>query len=126
MDFHQIMEGVVTVFEAAGVAIFVLGALAAVVRAAVSWLRGERSAVYRQVRRDIGLSILLGLEVLIIADIVETITVDLTLTSALTLAIIVLVRTLLSFSIDIELEGALPWRLSALRRAARSEPEGLP
>ena len=54
--------------------------------------------------------ILLGLEVLIIADIVLTITVDRTFDSAITLGIIVLVRTFLSFSLEIELEGTLPWR----------------
>jgi uncharacterized membrane protein len=53
--------------------------------------------------------ILLGLEVLIIADIVLTITVDRTFDSAITLGIIVLVRTFLSFSLEIELEGTLPW-----------------
>jgi hypothetical protein len=47
---------------------------------------------------------------LIIADIVLTITVDRTLDSAITLGLIVLVRTFLSFSLEIELEGALPWR----------------
>ena len=57
--------------------------------------------------------ILLGLEVLIIADIVLTITVDRTFDSALTLGLIVLVRTSLSFSLEIELEGSLPWRRGA-------------
>jgi uncharacterized membrane protein len=118
------MEGIVYVFEVAGVAIFALGSLAAVVRGAASWSRGERATVYRQVRRDIGLSILLGLEVLIIADIIETITIDLSLESALILAIIVLVRTLLSFSLEVELEGAFPWRLAAMRRRAGTETDG--
>jgi uncharacterized membrane protein len=124
MDFHQVMEGIVYIFEAAGVAIFALGSLAAVVRGAASWSRGARATVYRQVRRDIGLSILLGLEVLIIADIIETITIDLSLESALILAIIVLVRTLLSFSLEVELEGAFPWRLAALRRSRGVASEG--
>ena len=57
--------------------------------------------------------ILLGLEVLIIADIVLTIMVDRTFDSAITLGIIVLVRTFLSFSLEIELEGTLPWRRGA-------------
>ena len=54
--------------------------------------------------------ILLGPEVFIIADIVLTITVDRTFDSAVTLGIIVLVRTFLGFSLEIELEGTLPWR----------------
>ena len=62
------------------------------------------------VRRNVGRSILLGLEILIIADIVKTITIDSTIESAVILGIIVLVRTFLSFSIEIELEGVPPWR----------------
>jgi hypothetical protein len=56
---------------------------------------------------------------LIIADIVLTITVDRTLDSALALGLIVLVRTFLSFSLEIELDGALPWRRGRTRRATR-------
>lgn len=70
---------------------------------------GERRAAYERARQDIGRAILLGLEVLIIADIVETITIDPTLESAATLALIVLVRTFLSFSLEIELDGVVPW-----------------
>jgi hypothetical protein len=53
---------------------------------------------------------ILGLEVLIIADIVQTITIDPTLESAVALALIVVVRTFLSFSLEIELDGVVPWR----------------
>jgi uncharacterized membrane protein len=63
--------------------------------------------------------VLLGLEVLIIADIVQTITIDPTVESALTLGIIVLVRTFLSFSLEIELAGVVPWH-----RVAKSETQG--
>ena len=118
MDFDALMEVVVLVFEAAGVAIFTIGSLIAVARVVVRWTRGERTGNYQHVRRDIGRSILLGLEVLIIADIVHTIILDLTFESAASLALIVLVRTFLSFSLEVELEGAFPWRLAALRRSA--------
>ena len=71
--------------------------------AAASWRRVGAVQAYDGLRRQIGRAILLGLEFLIIADIVLTITVDLTLTSALALGLIVLVRTFLSFSLEIEL-----------------------
>ena len=116
MDVKGLGEAVVLAFEAAGVAIFVVGSLAAAVRALVRWSRGQRTGNYQLVRREVGRSILLGLEILIIADIVHTIIVDLSIESALTLSIIVLVRTFLSFSLEVELEGAWPWRLAALRR----------
>ena len=71
-----------------------------------------------------GRAILLGLEILIIADIVRTITIDPTLESAFTLGVIVLVRTFLSFSLEIELEGVVPWRRgSAKPRPLRLSPK---
>ena len=79
--------------------------------------RGDRlGGLRRDLRRRLGRSILLGLEFLIIADIVLTITVDPTLESALALGLIVLVRTFLSFSLEIELEGAPPWRRAAVEK----------
>jgi uncharacterized membrane protein len=104
------MERVVQGFEVAGVAILVVGSLVAFVSAVLGLRRGGGRAAYQRARQGVGRAILLGLEVLIIADIVLTITVDQTLDSALTLGLIVLVRTFLSFSLEIELEGALPWR----------------
>ena len=104
------MELVVNGFEIAGVAILVLGSILAFASAAAALLRGDRRAAYERARQNVGRAILLGLEVLIIADIVLTITVDSTLESALSLGLIVVVRILLSFSLEIELEGSLPWR----------------
>ena len=110
MSFHETMERVVQGFEVAGVAILVVGSLLAFVSAALELRRGSAQAAYQRARQGVGRAILLGLEVLIIADIVLTITVDRTFDSAITLGIIVLVRTFLSFSLEIELEGTLPWR----------------
>jgi uncharacterized membrane protein len=110
VNLHDRMELVVNGFETAGVAILVVGSLLAFGSAGAALRRGDRRAAYQRARQNVGRAILLGLEVLIIADIVLTITVDRTLDSALTLGLIVLVRTFLSFSLEIELEGALPWR----------------
>ena len=110
MSFHDTMERVVQGFEVAGVAILVVGSLLAFVSAAFGLRGGGGRAAYQRARQGVGRAILLGLEVLIIADIVLTITVDRTFDSALTLGLIVLVRTFLSFSLEIELEGTLPWR----------------
>ena len=104
------METVVLAFEIAGVAVLAIGSLLALGTAIVGFARGGRATVYEQTRQGIGRSILLGLEILIIADIVQTITIDPTLESAATLGVIVVVRVLLSFSLEIELEGVLPWR----------------
>ena len=110
MHFEESMEHVVQAFEIAGVAVLAIGSLVAMLGAARMLLSGRRAEAYERARRDIGRSILLGLEVLIIADIVQTITIDATVETAAVLAIIVLVRTFLSFSLEVELDGVVPWR----------------
>jgi len=110
MHFEEWMEHVVRAFEIAGVAILAIGSIVAMLSAGRALLRGQRTAAYEGARHNIGRSILLGLEVLIIADIVQTITIDPTLESAAALAIIVIVRTFLSFSLEVELDGVVPWR----------------
>jgi uncharacterized membrane protein len=110
------MVSVVHGFEVVGVVVLVIGSLWALVNAGVAFWRGEGSTVYVQARQQLGRVILLGLEILIIADIILTITVTPTLESALTLGIIVLVRTLLTLSLEIELEGVLPWRRTKVVR----------
>ena len=117
MTFDDTMELVVHGFEIGGVAILVVGSLAGCLYALWSYRTVGGQRAYESARRNVGRAILLGLEFLIIADIVLTITVDPTLESAVALGLIVLVRTVLSFSLEVELEGTLPWR-----KAARSEP----
>jgi uncharacterized membrane protein len=114
MHYEEWMERVVQGFEVFGVAILATGSLAALAIAAIAVLRGDRRGAYAGARRNVGRAVLLGLEVLIIADIVQTITIDPTAESALVLGVIVLVRTFLSFSLEIELEGVVPWRHAAM------------
>ena len=104
----------VQVFEAVGVLVLVLGSLAAFALGVRDARRGEPA--FLTVRRNLGRVILLGLEILIVADIILTITIDPTPASAISLGIIVLVRTFLSFSLEIELDGVVPWRRAALKR----------
>ena len=120
MTYDQTISDVVKVVEAGGAAIMVLGGLGALTQFAVSAAR-TGSASYRALRRNLGRCILVGLEVLIIADIVRTIIVDQTLTSVGVLAAIVIIRIVLSFSLEVEIDGEWPWR----RRAA-TEPERTP
>ena len=117
MNFHDAMETVVRVFEALGVAILALGTAIAFVKAGRVALRRDGTDFGQQLRRDIGRAILLGLEILIVADVILTVTVDQTLENAIVLGIIVLIRSFLSASIEVEIYGALPWR--------RRSPEGV-
>ncbi len=121
MTFDELMELVVRGFEIGGVLILVVGSVAAFVQAGSSYRKVGPRRAYEEARRNVGRAILLGLEFLIIADIVLTITVDATLESALALGLIVLVRTFLSFSLEIELEGTLPWRRAAMERERERE-----
>ena len=107
------MELVVHGFEIGGVLILVVGSLAAFVTAAVSFRRVGGLRAYEGARRNVGRAILLGLEFLIIADIVLTITVVPTLESALALGLIVLVRTFLSSP------SRSSWRVPALASSGR-------
>jgi uncharacterized membrane protein len=122
VSFHELMERVVQGFEIAGVAILVVGSVLAFVSATLGLRDGGGQAAYERARQGVGRAILLGLEVLIIADIVLTITVERTFDSALTLGLIVLVRTFLSFSLEIELKGSLPWRRGSTEK--RPAPAG--
>jgi uncharacterized membrane protein len=109
-EHRQLMEIVVVGFETVGVVVMVIGSLWAAALAAGSLFSGKRESAYQAMRYGLGRAILLGLEILIVADIIATITIDLSIESALTLGIIVLVRTFLSFSLEVELDGTLPWR----------------
>ena len=117
MDLEDVFHLVVDLFEALGVAILVVGSAASVVAYGRDLLRGERRTAYERLRVNVGRTILVGLEVLILADIVLTVAIDQTIESALTLGLIVLVRTFLSFSLEIELEGVAPWRRRAVKSA---------
>ena len=108
VTFMEVIETVGKTVDALGVAVIVVGSVLA---AAVTLKEVPRAADrYRAFRQRLGRAILLGLELLVAADIIRTVAVRPTLTSAGVLAIIVLVRTFLSFSLEVELEGRWPWQ----------------
>ena len=120
MDFDQVVDWAEHLFEVAGVAILVAGGLTSLVVYARDLAQRKRLIAYTALRHNLGRTILLGLEVLIVADIILTVAIDQTLANAATLGLIVVVRTFLSFSLDIEMEGVVPWRRRAAEDARRS------
>lgn len=112
MQFTDVIELVGRAIDSAGVAIMVFGALLAAGRAAFSAATKQPDA-YRAFRRQLGRSILLGLELLVAADIIRTVAVTPTLASVLVLALIVAIRTFLSFSLELEITGRWPWEKSS-------------
>ena len=109
MDFQESIEMVGQVIDAAGVAAIVIGTVAATVLAGWRLLHRE-PGVYRQFRRFLGRSILLGLELLVAADIIKTVAVMPTLNDIAVLAAIVAIRTFLSWSLELEISGRWPWQ----------------
>ena len=104
------MESIATLLEWAGVGAIGVGVIIATGKFLVDLRSGERKEAYDRFRANLGRGILLGLELLVGADIVATVTAPLTWESVGLLGLIVLIRTLLSFSLEIEIEGVLPWR----------------
>ena len=109
MAFNDVIEKTGMAIDAAGVVVIVAGAAIAFVIAAVRLSRRE-SEVYRRFRQQLGQTILLGLELLVAGDIVRTVAASPSLTSVAILAAIVLIRTLLSFSREVEITGRWPWQ----------------
>lgn len=106
LEFRALMGLIGTVIDAMGVLVIIIGALIATYR----YIFGARTQSYRVYRQSLGRAILLGLEFLVAGDIIRTVVVAPTLENVFVLAMIVLVRTFLSFSLEIELDGRLPWQ----------------
>ncbi len=119
MTFEQLLDIAEHLFEVAGVGILVFGGLISLAVWVRDFSQGHRRVAYDGLRHNVGRTILLGLEVLIIADIILTVAIDQTFESAATLGLIVLVRTFLSFSLDIELDGVVPWHRAAVEQASQ-------
>lgn len=111
MDFGGIAETAGQALDFFGVVVIVVGALVATVLFVNRlWRRAPFDAAYRRYRQSLGRAILLGLEFLVAGDIIRTVAVSPTFRSVGVLAIIVLVRTFLSLSLQVELEGRWPWQ----------------
>lgn len=118
-EFRVLVESVGLVMDGAGVLVIVIGMVVAISRYSLSARRAADP--YRRLRQDLGRGILLGLEFLVAADIIRTVAVTPTLQGVLVLGLIVLIRTFLSMSLQVELEGRWPWQ-----RAGEKAPEAAP
>ena len=119
IDFRQIMNLTGITLDLVGVLIVALGALVSVGRFLVHRPR-EFARSYRILREDMGRAILLGLEFLIAGDIIRSVVVDPTLLNVVTLGLIVLIRTFLSMTLQLEVEGCWPWQ------RGKGQPVSLP
>jgi uncharacterized membrane protein len=109
-SFKAVVEYIGLAIDGLGVLVIVLGVLVAAGRFVFA---GDQSSdPYRRLRQDLGRGILLGLELLVAADIIRTVAVAPTLESVAVLGLIVLIRTFLSIALQVELEGQWPWQAS--------------
>jgi uncharacterized membrane protein len=127
MDIRAAVDAVGLGVDAIGVGVIVAAIAIAVLGFVRGLLRAEPfGAVYRQLRQSIGQGVLLGLELLVAGDIIRTVVVGPTFTSVGVLAVIVLIRTFLSFSLEVALTGRWPWEASSgagTSRAPETEVE---
>lgn len=129
---QQFFERATQAFEILGVSSMVLGTGYAIGLAVLTWRRTDGARAFKTLRNSIGGAILLGLELLVAADIVKTVTSKPSLEDAAILGMIVLIRTVLSFTIEVEIDGVAPWRkaltsgpavLARTTRDARADPQ---
>ena len=118
MSFDKVMETIALAFEVVGVAIIILGGALALAQGFRNF--NDLDRYFLDAKLAFGRPLILGLEILVAADIIKTITVELSLSSVATLGILVAVRIALSFSLGIELEGTLPWRRAETKAALRT------
>jgi uncharacterized membrane protein len=110
-DFKSVVDATSKVIDAGGVLVVVVGLVVATAAfLAAQRTAAARSGAYRAYRQQVGKAILLGLEFLVAADIIRTVAVAPTFRGVGVLAIIVSVRTFLSFTLDVELDGRWPWQ----------------
>lgn len=134
MRTQEFFERATQAFEVLGVLSMVIGFVFAFGLSLITWKRTKSGGrAFKTLRESLGGAILLGLELLVAADIVKTVTSAPSLTDAAVLGMIVLIRTVLSFTIEIEIDGVPPWRkalrtgpevlTSAARKAMSSQPD---
>jgi uncharacterized membrane protein len=127
VETQEIIVVISEVIDFAGVVIIALGAFLGVILCAQDLLRQERAVdAYSRLRTFIGRSLLLGLEFLVAGDIIKTVAIEPTFDSVIVLAIIVLVRTALSLSIDVEIDGRWPWQAAQQASLTEAAPVRTP
>ena len=119
---HEFLQEIARAIELMGVGVICLGiayATAVFIPRAVS--ADDRVRAFENYRANLGRGILLGLELLVAADIIFTITSELTLESVGLLGLVIVIRTFLSFSLETEIEGVFPWKRRFVKEGDEQE-----
>ena len=103
------IEYTARIIEIVGVLTILIGTILSLVKF-VAARQNDNKRSYKLLRQELGKGILLGLEILVAADIIATVVTEPTMEKVLTLGVIVIIRTFLSLSIELEIEGRFPWQ----------------
>lgn len=118
--YVETMTAISRTFEVLAAVLLIIGLFASAVLAIRQWRRtGDGKAGYKLMRQSFGSVLLLSLEILVAGDLLQTVAVSQTLESVAVLGLIVLIRTFLSFSLEIEMDGTVPWRRVATSGASQ-------
>lgn len=124
MESQSLIVFISEAIDITGVVIIAFGAAAGVIIFVRDLVRGTSIVeAYNRIRTFLGRSLLLGLEFLVAGDIIKTVAIEPTFDSVIVLAIIVLVRTVLSLSIDVEIDGRWPWQAASAHAEGQLHPE---
>jgi uncharacterized membrane protein len=118
VTFAELMEHAAQGFDALGAGVLVVGLLWSAGLALRTWRSAGGRRAYQALRESFGGVLLLSLEVLVAADLIRTVAVAPTVQNVSVLGLIVLIRTFLSFSLQVEIDGTLPWRRALTSGAA--------
>ena len=125
MNYEHIVVAAAGVVEVVGVTVLLLGALLAALVCVRRLLTGTPfQDAYHALRADLGRAILLGLELLVIADIIGTVAIEPNLHNLGVLAVIVAIRTMLSFALELEVSGRWPWQRAQAGEKMKGESGG--
>jgi len=126
MDTKPTVELIGSCFELAGVVVLLIGSLLAFLQYLVILIRLRNGpTAFRSLRLYLGRAIVLGLELLVAADIIRSVGIDPTFASVGVLAFIVLVRTFLSWALEVEIYGEWPWQRSRFHKSTATDAEEL-
>jgi uncharacterized membrane protein len=118
VTFTEAMEHLAQIFELVAATVLTIGLAWSAILSLRVWQRSRSGTqAYQALRRSIGGVLLLGIEVLVAADLIDTVAIQPTLEDVAVLGLIVVIRTVLSFSLEIEIEGVPPWRRAAMSGA---------
>jgi uncharacterized membrane protein len=120
-EYKQAIEFVAAGFELVGVGIILGGFVASFVRGARLWSAHGAGGAYAAIRSTFGRSILLGLEVLVAGDIIRTVALQPTRENLTVLGLLVLIRTFLAWSLEVEIDGRWPWERAQAEKQGDGE-----